>query len=379
MGVFLFGWLAYNLALLFPNLFPFWQSRLWLLLAAITVAVALGVRRRAVEAAAWFKAQRAEILFTEAVFAGAFLFFVAQRSLNPNIHDIVGQGYFGGGEPLGMTYLSAVTRCATFPAFDPWLTLANSSYYYFGYVLAATITKLSGFEPAITYNLSLALFFSLALLSAFGLLRALVSKRWLALGGALMVALAGSLWSVAYLAIQTGRGISPFSTGFLHGFIWDPTRFPELVSGHIFEFPFFSYLYGDLHPHNMVIGFSILLAALFLVPFLKREGGWRSFGSTRLDAALWLAVVAVLLDAQYAINTWSWPIFMALGLACALIGPWAGKKLGFWGSTVSAAWGLGFFVAAWFLGSHLLMLGFRHYFIQDGANRVARSCPANGR
>jgi hypothetical protein len=99
----------------------------------------------------------------------------------------------------------------------------NSSYYYFGYVLAATLTKLSGFAPAITYNLSLALFFSLGLLSAYGVLRGLVPKRWLALGGAAMVAMAGTLWSVAYIAIQSGRGSNPLAALFSHGFIWDPT------------------------------------------------------------------------------------------------------------------------------------------------------------
>lgn len=385
LGVFLFGWLAYNLALLFPGLMPFWQSRLWLLLAFGAAALALAVRRKRASVAAWLKSNRGEILFTEAVFAAAFLFFVLVRAYNPNIHDTQGQGYFGGGEPLGMTYLSAVSRCATFPAYDPWLSLANSSYYYFGYVLAATLTKLSGIAPSITYNLSLSLFFSLTLLSAFGLLRGLVSKKRLALCGAAMVAMAGSLWTVAYIAIQAGHGTGWFDALFSHGFIWDPTRFPDLVNGHIFEFPFFSYLYGDLHPHNIVLGFSILLAALFLKPFLAPEGGWRSFGSSPLDAGLWLLVVALLLDAQYAINTWSWPVFLALGGVCMVVGPWAGKRLGVKKSALAAAWGLAFFLLAvgpcpWLSAGHLgwrplgigplLMSGFRSFFLQDGATRL---------
>ena len=391
LGVFLFGWLAYNLALLAPRLLPFWQSRLWFLLVVGSAAAAFAVRRRRSAAAAWLKANRVEILFTEAVFAAAFLFFVAVRAYNPNIHDITGQGYFGGGEPLGMTYLSAVTRCATFPAYDPWLALANSSYYYFGYVLAATLTKLSGIPPAVTYNLSLALFFSLTLLSAFGLLRALVSRRRLALCGAAMVALAGSLWTVSYIALRGNEGTSWWNALFSHGFIWDPTRYPELVSGHIFEFPFFSYLYGDLHPHNIVLGFSILLAALFLKPFLSPDSGWRSFGTTRLDAGLWLLVAALLLDAQYAINTWSWPVFLGLGGACMLIGPWAGKALGFQKSVLAAAWGLLFLLLAvgpcpWINADGFslhyigigpdLMFGFRHFFLQNGANRVGSVQPS---
>jgi YYY domain-containing protein len=372
LGVLLFGYLAYQLAEW--RWLPFTQAGLWLLLVLLAVGASLLLHRRRAEARAWFQAHRREIFASEAVFAAAFLFFVVVRLYNPNIHDIVGQGYFGGGEPLGMTYLSSVTRCVSFPAYDPWLALHNSSYYYFGYVLVAALTKLSGFPPSITYNLSLALFFSLTLLSAYGLLRAFAARRRLALAGAAMVALAGSLWSVAYIAIQVHRGFSPFSALFSHGFIWDPTRFPELVNGHIFEFPYFSYLYGDLHPHNMVVAFSLLLLALLAVPFLAREGGWRSAGATPAAAGLWLGLTALLLDVQYALNTWSWPVFVALSLGALLVGPWAGKGLRPGQAFVAAFSGLGAWLAALLLG-RLLMHGFREWFLQSGTARLGRVLP----
>jgi YYY domain-containing protein len=372
LGVLLFGWLAYNLAWL--KLLPFTQAGLWSLLLLCCVAVGVGLRRQLPAVQAWFKANKAEVLFTEGVFAAAFLYFVVVRAFNPNIHDINGQGYFGGGEPLGMTYLSALTRCVTFPSYDPWLALHNSSYYYFGYVLAAALTKLSGFGTNVTYNLSLSLFFSLSLLSAYGLLRAFVSKRWVALGGAAMVALAGSFWSLAYLGIQMNRGTGLFSALFSHGFIWDPTRFPELVQGHIFEFPYFSYLYSDLHPHNMVVAFSLVLLALLAAPFLSPRAGWRSVGETPAVALLWLLLVALFLDAQYAINTWSWPVFFVLTAATFLVAPWAGKGQRFGQALLEAAWGAGALIVAAVLGRGL-MSGFRHYFLQSGGNRVGHVMP----
>ncbi|HTB34622.1 MAG TPA: DUF2298 domain-containing protein, partial [bacterium] len=367
LGVLLFGWLAYNLAWI--GLVNFTQGGLWMVLAALSAALTWGIRKHRHGVVAWAKANRSEILFTEGVFAAAFIGFVVVRAFNPNIHDITGQGYFGGGEPLGMTYLSAISRCVRFPAYDPWLAGQNSSYYYFGYVLAAALTKLSGYPPAVTYSLSLALFFSLTTVTAFGLLRGLVGRRWAALGGAAMVSMAGSLWSVAYLAIQCTRGSGLFGAWFSHGFIWDPTRFPELVNGHIFEFPYFSYLYGDLHPHNIVLGFSLLLLALLLVPFLSKAGGWRSVGTTPGLAWLWLLVTALVLDAQYAINTWSWPVFVALGFGCFVFGPWAGKPGTLFERLRCAALG----AAAWGLAlgiGRVLMFGFRHYYLQNGGNRV---------
>jgi uncharacterized membrane protein len=373
LGVFLFAWLAYNLAWL--KLIKFHQSHLWALLAAGAALAALLVLRRRRDAVAWIRANRSEIIWSEAIFAGAFLAYTLVRAFNPNIHDVVGQGYFGGGEPLGMTYLSAVTRASTFPLFDPWLALRDSSYYYFGYVIAGTLGKLAGFPAAISYNLSLALFFSLSLVTAFGVLRGLVSRRGLALAGAALVSLAGSLWTVAYISIQFTRGMNPLEAWTSHGFIWDPTRFPELMNGHILEFPYFSYLYSDLHPHNMAVAFSLLLAGLLLVPFKSAASGWRSLGTGKLGLAAWMLVAALLLDAQYAINTWSWPVYVALSFGALAIGPWAGKRTDFMSGLLAAAQGLGVWAGIMVLG-RLGMHAFRAYFLQDGGNRLGSVVPS---
>jgi uncharacterized membrane protein len=380
LGVFLFAWAAYNLAWLRVLGFQFHQSNLWAFLGLLIAGGLWALQRRKAEAVAWVQTHRSEIIWSEAIFAGAFLFFVVVRAFNPNIHDITGQGYFGGGEPLGMTYLSAVMRASTFPLYDPWLALRDSSYYYFGYVIAGSIAKLAGFQASIAYNMALPLFFSLGLVSAYGLLRGLVAKRGLALAGAAMVSLAGNLWSIAYIAIQISRSSFPLNpvnivnAWISHGFIWDPSRFPELINGHILEFPYFSYLYSDLHPHNMVVAFSLLLTALLLVPFKSALSGWRSLGERPGQALGWVFLTGLLLDAQYAINTWSWPVFFALSLGALLIGPWAGKRLKFLAGLKAAAWGLGAFVVMAFVG-RMAMFGFRHYFLQDGANRLGSVQP----
>jgi len=47
---------------------------------------------------------------------------------------------------------------------------------------------------------------------------------------------------------------------------WDPTR---VIPGTINEFPFFSFLFADLHPHMIAIPFTLLVLALLLNYFLK--------------------------------------------------------------------------------------------------------------
>ncbi|MEI6222845.1 MAG: DUF2298 domain-containing protein [bacterium] len=47
---------------------------------------------------------------------------------------------------------------------------------------------------------------------------------------------------------------------------WDPTR---VIPGTINEFPYFSFLFADLHPHMIAIPFTLLVLALLLNLFLK--------------------------------------------------------------------------------------------------------------
>jgi YYY domain-containing protein len=378
MGLLLFSWLAF--VLVSKTNLPFYQSSLWGLLAGLVAvnAVVTFINRKA--AASWLKPRFRTMLWTEAVFAGAFLFFTLIRFFNPNIHDIMSPGYFGGGEPLGMTYLNAVTRCSDFPVFDPWLAGASSSYYYFGYVMAAVMTKLSGALPAVTYNLSLAMFFSLAVLTAWGLGLALTGKKRFALVAGAAVAAFGSMWVAPYISqwiADHAKNLLQIPLEFFGGmfsrsFIWDPTRFPGLVPGAIYEFPFFSYLYSDLHPHNMVLPFSLVLLSLFLAPFLSAKKGLAAFGENKLNLGLWIFLTALFLDSQYAINTWSWPVFLGVGLVCLPLAGWAGREGDWKDRFITGSWSLLILVAIFALGYLVLMQPFREHFLQDGGERLHR-------
>ena len=60
---------------------------------------------------------------------------------------------------------------------DPWLSGHSVSYYYFGYVMHGLLAKGSGVEPAVAYNLALALLFSLAFTGASGLVAEMVAMH----------------------------------------------------------------------------------------------------------------------------------------------------------------------------------------------------------
>ena len=81
------------------------------------------------------------------------------------------------------------------------------------------------------------------------------------------------------------------------------------VSWHITEFPFFTFLFADLHPHMMVMPFTLLVIGLGLAMVVGlRQSGlvWRWTTS---------AALAVTLGALWVINSWDYPSYVLLTVA----------------------------------------------------------------
>ena len=112
----------------------------------------------------WWLIGATEVLFFVAFITAAFL-----RSYVPDI---------GGTEkPMDFMFLNAVTRADSFPPADAWLAGENVSYYYFGYLLVSIMTRLSGLETSIGFNLGLAMIVALAVTAAFSLVYNLAAPR----------------------------------------------------------------------------------------------------------------------------------------------------------------------------------------------------------
>jgi YYY domain-containing protein len=114
---------------------------------------------------------------------------------------------------------------------------------------------------------------------------------------------------------------------------WDPTRvIPETIN----EFPFFSFLFADLHPHMIGLPFTVLFLSLaynWLRPNVsanqrthradvtndEAEISIHSFAASQIGPVVrWLALPFVL-GAVAVINTWDLPTYLGLMLAIFLL------------------------------------------------------------
>ena len=326
------------------------------LLGSLGLATGWKHRRRIIQ---WLHENGNVVLVTEAAFLLAFAAAVYVRGIIPEA--------VGTEKPMELAFINAILRSPTFPPHDPWLSGYAISYYYFGYVLVAMLAKLLAVPGTVAFNLGLSTVFALTVVGAFGIGYTLIRPRqaWAALVAPLFVALSGN-WEGALEVVHSRGWLSPHFWQWLDikdlaaapqfPFSWTPQRFwwwwraSRVVSDHnlrgafqevIDEFPFFSYLLGDLHPHVLAYPFALLAIGLALNLYLggsrRVAAGRPRWGNLRLS---WpsLALAAVALGGMAFLNTWDFPIYVGLFAAAyvARQARWEG-----WRAQLGAFFGLG--------------------------------------
>ena len=253
----------------------------------------------------------------EALWLLLFLAYAWFRGFNPDIANTE--------KPMEIALLSSISRSSEVPAPDPWLAGSTINYYYFGFQIVASIVRLSGVPAAIGFNLALATVFASAGTAAAaataGLLRTVRLRRHVVLVGALLAVVlllvSGNMETTTRLVRDP---VSTIDAGWWDGVGWQASRVVVDEDVHqagderqtINEFPAFSFVLGDLHPH--VIALPLLASVLALAIGLAssrthaRSRRWRLFVSGALAGLL------------YATNSWDAPTAVVLLLA-AVVSP----------------------------------------------------------
>jgi len=290
----------------------------------------------------WLKTNLRLIVTVEVLFLIAFVFLAFLRAGNPELD--------GTERPMELMFINAILRSPTFPPHDSWLSGYAISYYYFGYVMTAMLAKLAGLTGSVAHNLMTSLIFALAAIGAYGILYNLLAAwkprtenrltlpSFRTISSALLAPLFllfvsniegflevlhrhGILWPANSTSnFWTWLGIKELSDPPTQPLAWIPDRFwwwwraSRVVSDFdlrgnfqeiIDEFPFFSFLLGDLHPHVMAIPFNLLAVAVALNLFL---GAWRGeiklFGFHLNISKTGFLVAALTLGGLAFLNPW---------------------------------------------------------------------------
>ncbi len=326
-------WLAATIGIL-PN------TRLSIFaLVALTTLVSLFVLYRSSKDLSDFLSRNWKtVLATELVFTLFFVAWVVIKSYSPEIQHTE--------QPMDFALLNGILRSTHFPPNDPWLSGQSVSYYYFGYLMMAMLTKLSAIPSSISYNLSLALVFGLTASGAFSLVFNLVrgdARKPLSLFGmamlfgaigALFLVVTGNLEGLLEMLYAHNVGSQDFwkwvgignldkpytSTGWAPSEFWWWWKATRVIDGSmaetITEFPVFSFVLGDLHPHVLSLPFVVTALALSLNVFLAPGRlALRWITGHPLEFAL----TALALGSLIFINSWDFPVFLAVFLAAVAL------------------------------------------------------------
>jgi YYY domain-containing protein len=306
----------------------------------VAILVGLGLASLAVvwrqrdELRAFMRQRWPYVLLIEALFAVALAVAVSLRSYVSEIQ--------WNEKPMDFAFLNAILRADSFPPKDPWLSGHTIPMYIFGHHIVAALTKLTGIASSATFNLGVALMAALAAVAVFGLVFNLLATRarfrtavLFGLVGVGLLLVLANIEGVFELTALHGIGSKGFygllDINDLNGPIdckahpdwcteWWPTGLSWWRASRIGtqwdwrEFPFFSFLLGDLHAHLMSIPF-VLTAMGIAYNTLRWDGV--------LDGRFWLGHplrllgTSVFLGALGYINTWDLPTFMALVAAMA--------------------------------------------------------------
>lgn len=341
------------------NLLPFTRTTLWLgvLLVGIVSIILLILRRG--EIASFIKNNWRTLVLLEGLGVILYLFMIGIRLGNPDVWDVI----WGGEKPMDLSYFTAVMKSTVFPPYDPWFAGGYINYYYYGFVFAGVLAKLLGIVPAVAYNLILPMLYSFTGLGVFSIAYNLVVYRqnknlpdgqrqiqaWWAsnkkpfIAGFLAVVLAMLVGNLAEIGVLLGAWYNAGSAALenlpligtvartLDGGIkiiggepapiypgdwfWTATRAINALEGEtapITEFPFFTFLYGDLHAHMISLPLQVL--ALGWSVGLALQDPNHDGGSSHwwISGLKWL-VGGLAIGVLRATNTWDWPTYLVIG------------------------------------------------------------------
>jgi len=302
----------------------------WLVVLVIGLAVYFRSSER-FDWRAWWNENRMVVIVGEVLFVVLFFGWAIIRAYQPELRSTE--------KPMDLMFISSIMRSPTFPPNDGWMSGYSISYYYFGYFIAAMLATVSGIANTIAFNLTISMVFALTGLTAFGVVYNLVRSRQVerlvsSARSAVFVGILAAVMVVLMGNLHTALINIPYSTGSISDSylkFWDVQRFETALPAPnpnyngtiewfwpsrilkdydldgqpigvqpIDEFPQFSFLLADNHPHVMGLPYVLLVLGLATNLVLRK----------RRPSAGEIVFYGLCAGALVFLNTWDGPIYM---------------------------------------------------------------------
>ncbi len=302
----------------------------WLVVLVIGLAVYFRSSER-FDWRAWWRENRTVVIVGELLFIALFFGWAIIRAYQPELHSTE--------KPMDLMFISSIMRSPTFPPNDGWMAGYSISYYYFGYFIAAMLATVSGIANTIAFNLTISMVFALTGLTAFGVAYNLVRSRQVerlisSSSAAVVTGIVAMIMVVLMGNLHTALINIPYATGSISDSylkFWDVQRFETALPAPnpnyngtiewfwpsrilkdydldgqpidvqpIDEFPQFSFLLADNHPHVMGLPYVLLVLGLATNLVLRK----------RRPSVGEIVFYGLCAGALVFLNTWDGPIYM---------------------------------------------------------------------
>jgi len=256
-----------------------------------------------------FLGQRtALVIITELFYLLIFLVYALFRMYQS---DIIGTEKF-----MDFAFMNAITKADKMPPYDPWMFGVDAagkplyiSYYYFGYLMMAIMMKLTNIPNGICFNLALTYVVAMSAIAMVGVLYNLTKNYFIGFLAAAFLLLISNI--DGFIQVVNNKWTT-------NNFNWWHTSRIIDYKGYditINEFPFFSFLLGDLHPHQMAIPF-VLLALNLGILFIREES--KNLFEKNISRISFIVFTGLLLGGLWFLNSWDFPTYFFIILLCIL-------------------------------------------------------------
>lgn len=287
------------------KILPFIEPIIWLVVALLLIVNFLLLKKLKINFKKILKENWRIFLLEEILFLVGLSFWAFIRGFQPDIQGLEKFMDYG--------FLNSILKSRFFPPADMWLAGETINYYYFGHLMTAVLTKFSGINSALSYNLMIANLFALAFTGGF----CLGANFLYLLKKGVKIAVLGGLLTAFLLTL--GGNLHPLYWFLTHKFsfisYWypDATRFIVQLFGAadntIHEFPIYSFVVADLHGHLLNLPLVLVFISLLFSFYLQK----------RLKISF-LILSSLLLGVFYMTNAWDLPIYLLfLGLVLLTI------------------------------------------------------------